>query len=492
MFKSHLIFLGLVGLQILSPVRLEARLHTSSTCPGLLGKLDASDPHSSPSPFEILWVDELLIPALNFLKPSLDELKGIEENPFLIFERFKSRSGVEWVSYVEVLKLADQSLRKQFPDKIASLAPESDTSSSEWPRFFAYYQARLAPYLEQIREARSRLQTSMESGKDLRRSTHTLLFQTPLSLAPHPSQDFVAVGLAEGWIVIMDAESGRLLKKWRPHFKNDVRALLWTHDGERLVSADSEGRLKYWAFNPRTRPLELQGPCGSSKPHSKMINALAYFSRGHLLISASEDRTLRSLEDRPGKASPSLFAPGIQTSTPQEVLCLASSSDQAMIATGDDGGSISLFLRKPSQVLTQLDRFSAHPARISALAFHPKTRLLVSSSNHGEIAFFQAASNHLKTLLHLPSGRSALRLSFSPDGRFLAAGLNTGDLIILDVDSQTIRLDLGAHDNAVMALAWALDGHSLYSISLDSNFRRTPLPMDLWPEEARRQDSPQP
>ncbi|MEM8711251.1 MAG: hypothetical protein AAGG01_09885 [Planctomycetota bacterium] len=79
---------------------------------------------------------------------------------------------------------------------------------------------------------------------------------------------------------------------------------------------------------------------------------------------------------------------------------------------------------------------------------------------------------------------SVSSVSWSPDGRLVAAGATSGRIHFVDPDLNLDLLAIQAHDSNVFTLAWTPDGSRLVSGSLDGTIRTWhPSPTESWRAE---------
>jgi WD40 repeat protein len=64
-----------------------------------------------------------------------------------------------------------------------------------------------------------------------------------------------------------------------------------------------------------------------------------------------------------------------------------------------------------------------------------------------------------------------MNVTFSPDGRTLAAGTARGEIELWDVASRQLRSVLHGHSSSIRDLVYAPDGRTLFSASDDGTVR---------------------
>ena len=119
-------------------------------------------------------------------------------------------------------------------------------------------------------------------------------------------------------------------------------------------------------------------------------------------------------------------------------------------------------------------RIGGLPQRITALAWHPQTRLLAVAGGSpaqwgGVFLIDPAADFRVRLLADLPD--TALSVAFSPDGKLLAASGGDRAIRLFDTASGKQTRLLKQHSDSVQTVAFARDGTRLVSASRDRTAR---------------------
>jgi serine/threonine protein kinase/WD40 repeat protein len=244
--------------------------------------------------------------------------------------------------------------------------------------------------------------------------------------AQHPTQSVLAlsadtaiVAAAFSWpdkagiLVIWDAKTGNLINQspWA------ATALALAPDGSLLAAGDADGRLRVWKLPGSAEPERLQSD------HVR-INCLAF----------ARDKRLR-----PG-------GPGW------------------LLAAGSAGGSVTLW-----DLAARLPRtyFRGAHYEVSAVALSPDATLLASGS-HGEVHLWDAAAG--QQLLSLPA-HQASGLAFSADGRRLAASREptvpggAWELIVWDLEPGRGTWELRGLNGQIARVSFSQDGRWLAALA---------------------------
>ncbi|MCF3104416.1 caspase family protein [Streptomyces roseoverticillatus] len=149
--------------------------------------------------------------------------------------------------------------------------------------------------------------------------------------------------------------------------------------------------------------------------------------------------------------------------TGEPVLHVAYSGDGRVLATSQRGGRVQLWdVSRPTapRKAAALDLGSA-----AAVAFHPRTRLLVAQTAGGFAVWDAADPQRPRRLAARGApGGAASSLEFGPDGRTVAAGLEKGRLLLWDLADPArpeLRTDRTVAQQDVVSVAFHHDGRLL-------------------------------
>jgi WD40 repeat protein len=239
------------------------------------------------------------------------------------------------------------------------------------------------------------------------------------------------VSLSRDWALrVWDAETGegrgRLARRWP-----SVTACAFSPDGRRIVSVYDDKTLALVDAETGHTRVTLIG-------HQDVVNACAFSPDGRLIVSASDDKTLKLWD--------------IETAPEEVKFCghrgpvgaCAFSPDGRRIVSGGGGartelldsdrdqrsGELKLWDAETGQELYSL---TAHRSLVSACAFSPNGRQIVSASHDGTLKLWDAETRQLQAEL-MGHFREVSACAFAPDGRRLVSASWDGTLKLWDAE----------------------------------------------------------
>ncbi|MDN5869586.1 MAG: hypothetical protein L0H73_02520 [Nitrococcus sp.] len=269
----------------------------------------------------------------------------------------------------------------------------------------------------------------------------------------------LAIGTADGQIIVRDSDSGDVLRSSLAHETGAVNSLSLSTDRRRLASGGEDGTIRLW--NPESGQ-QLGEPLTG---HGDWVQSVAFSPDGHRLASGGAE-TVLLWDAATGKR---VMEP--LTGHGGWVASVAFSPDGRRLASGG-GSTIRLWDPESGQ---QLGKYARHGGPVASVAFSPDGRRLASGGDFTFIYLWNSASGEeLGEAIQLMGQRDPVfSVAFSPDGRRLASADHAGSIRLWDPESgEPLSEPLTDHRDRVQEVAFSPDAHWLASADEDRTNRR--------------------
>lgn len=254
--------------------------------------------------------------------------------------------------------------------------------------------------------------------------------------------------------VLPEGASGRL-------GKGAPTILAFTDDGQSLAVGSNVG---LYMFDTQT--LEEQWAIPSDQP----VTAAAFTESGGLIAAGLEDGTLFLVDAESGNITNKKDGGG-DASVQALAWQGAETGEGQLLATGFNDGNIILSLIQIADSSTTLE-----PAEVlgraftgvSALAFSPNRRILVTGNRSGGIQFWDTEDKILLGELLGHENRQPIRmLRWSGDGEVLYSSNENGQVIVWDIRQLIPSHIIEGHTGAVFAIDPDADDENVFSVGAD-------------------------
>ena len=283
-------------------------------------------------------------------------------------------------------------------------------------------------------------------------------------LAIHAQGRTLAAACADGSVRLWNCTNGQPLQQFRKTLRGlghrgTVNSVIFGPN-EMVISGGEDGQVIQWNLaDPSDRQrLPL---------NSWQVSALAVddgLGDDTLAVACGDGRIyLVSLTQQ--------FQPKVLVHHQAAVTALAVNVPEKLLVSGSQDRTIRLW-SWPSGRLSHT--FTDPKSPITALVCHPQDGRIVSGDNQGKVQVWAASQPGQGTLIQrFPHPITAM--AFSPDGQWLAIGTESGQLTLMHL----ARLSLGEqdqgqsvrHDWSVTALAFTPDSRMIISASADETLR---------------------
>ncbi len=277
----------------------------------------------------------------------------------------------------------------------------------------------------------------------------------------------VVTGSANKTIKFWDATRGALLRTLDDSSSLEaVEAFAFDRDNQLLALGTGNKIIQLWnarAANARTAQLRTLDSISSG------VYAAKFSSNNRWFATSGKDKTVKLWETATGRNIATLKGhTGWVTS-------VAFSPDSTLLAAGSLSGAIKVWnIETGTETIT----LAAHGDGVNVVAFSPDGRVFASASNDGTVKLWDAKTGKL---IYTFSNQSNVNpnqsnastnefhaLSFSPDGKTLAASGTDKTIKLWSAGNGELLRTLDAGASTVYALAFSQDGKTLASGGEDS------------------------
>jgi hypothetical protein len=290
--------------------------------------------------------------------------------------------------------------------------------------------------------------------------------------------------------------AGQLLYTYRGHSAM-VNGVAWSPDSQRVASASTDQSLQIWdalSGNHLISDADYQGAVTSvasmadgsmvtgsadttvqvwdgtghmffEGKHDGVVNSVASFPSGPLVVSASLDGTVR------------VWNTAFHTSTVHQnpgnttYLAVAVSPDASRIAAASNSETSVEILDVDEQGnITNDTYYSGHTSAVLCVAWSPDGTLLAAGSTDSTVIIWDTTSGLPLTTFSIPTG-AVLALSWSPDSKSLASASDDAVVRVWSMSDETSQsgplFTYTGHNGPVFAVAWSPDGQYIASAGDD-------------------------
>ncbi|KAJ5152812.1 beta transducin-like protein HET-D2Y [Penicillium canariense] len=236
------------------------------------------------------------------------------------------------------------------------------------------------------------------------------------------------------------------------HFESGDCQIRWSYDGSQLATFTSfTSTIRIWDPSTGKGLRVLKG-------HGDDISALAWSADGEKLASGSKDRTVRIWNPVTGDCILTLEGHESWVDT------LSWSHNGSRLASSSDG-VIRIWDPALTQSASTLER---HEGVVKSISWSPDRSRLASASDRTVRVWHPATGRHLFTLA--PRHEGIERIAWSPDGRFVATADGSYPISIWSMATREC-LEVMDRGVGVHAICWSDDGCRLASAASDKTAR---------------------
>lgn len=288
---------------------------------------------------------------------------------------------------------------------------------------------------------------------NLSKSVFAETFGGIISVALSPDGKLLAMGDANGEIILRQVVDGKQLISFKAH-NNWVTSLAFSPDGTSLASASCDSMVKLWDVNTGLCFRTLKG-------HENEVWSVAFSPDGKILASGSDDHTMRLWSTHTGECKQ------VFQSFSGYVLSVTFSPNGQMLASAGADNIISLWDVNTDQCFKT---FQGHSSPIRSITFSPDGQKLASGSEDSTTKLWNISSGEcIKTLQGHSNG--IWSVTFSPQSDMLATGSQDNTVKLWSVSTGQCLKTLQGHSSWVFSVVFSPQSNILVSGSRDQTLK---------------------
>jgi WD40 repeat protein len=237
------------------------------------------------------------------------------------------------------------------------------------------------------------------------------------SLHHAPDGKSLVLGLSNGQIQLVEADTGKEVRKWQGHNNSQVTSVAFSPDGKQLASLGRDFQLRLW-----------------DPDKGDAVRAIGLQQGGSL-------------------------SPNIVWSPDSKIIATSQYNNQAKVSVWDAGTG------------KELNIFNTPNYETRGLAFDPQSKLLyVTSLYDPKIRVWDLAKNQTLREVDRPAG-VVYSLALSPNGKTLVTGSDQGALLVYDAEKLERKDRQEGHEGRISFLQFTEGGQTLVSAAGDNSIR---------------------
>jgi len=236
---------------------------------------------------------------------------------------------------------------------------------------------------------------------------------------------------------------------------DNVNAVAVASNGRVISSTSDDGSLRAWAADARE---ETYSPM---RGHEAQVHSVAISSDSRWTASASADNTVRMWDVGKGELVRSPLRGHSGT-----VRAVAFSSDCTQLVSGSDDQTIRIWEVGSGGEKLSIPCMSA----VSTVSFSPNGRLIAAGDSFGIVHIFHAVSGKRDRFINGSDSKGIASLAFAPDGTTILVARGS-DIVCIELENNTKVMTAIGHTARVNTVAYSPDGRFIVSGADDATVR---------------------
>ena len=271
-----------------------------------------------------------------------------------------------------------------------------------------------------------------------------------------PDGNKIVSASSDGTIMIWDVKSGICIRKLTGHGSN-VSSSAFSSDGNRIVSTSFDKTIRVWDANSGKCIQILNG-------HTEDVFSASFSRDGKRIVSISRGKSIRIWDIVTGKCVKVLNGHNERVMTAlfsaDGNKIVSSSIDNTVRIWNSNTGDCSLILK-------------GHTGYVYSAAFSPNDKYIVSASHDKTMRIWDAISGDCLRVIQGQSGGVGYVFSamFSSDGNYILSSSADNIIRVWDVQTGNCIRELAGHTAKIKTISFSPDDKKIVSSSYDNSIR---------------------
>ncbi|CAO3620925.1 unnamed protein product [Mucor hiemalis] len=259
-----------------------------------------------------------------------------------------------------------------------------------------------------------------------------------------------ATGGADKKIKLFDARNGHLIQTLSGALQT-ITSVSFNSSDEMILGSCTDNATRIWSLSTHRLRHTLTGHIGK-------VYSAKFTADSNRVISGSHDRTLKVWDLQKGYNIRTIF-----TFSSCNDVCLMDPDGQTLIS-GHLDNNIRLWDARTGVGIKELT--GVHSGQITSVSMSPDGTSLLTNSRDNTLKIIDVRMYDIIRSFQSDTFRNGLnwsRSTFSPDGKYVAAGSTDGGMHIWNVKTGKVEREITEHSSVVCGVAWNPNGEYIYS-----------------------------
>lgn len=216
----------------------------------------------------------------------------------------------------------------------------------------------------------------------------------------------------------------------------------------------------------KTQDISVMTPSQKFEGHTSRVWGVIHLPGGQRIVTCSSDGSLRVWDLKSREQIGERWRDGVSP-----VFTIALSPDGKKVASGSEDGAVRLWSIETGKIIA---KWTGHTQSVCSVCWSQDGQRVLSGSNDGTARQWDVEKGEI-ILAPIETGHTYVgTVVYSPDVSMIAtAGYHAAEFSVKIWDAKTGKLvtTLEGHTRSVNCLAWAADGKTLISGSVDRSIR---------------------